>query len=86
MVGLGDDSRIKRKISKAKLTLEQSLLALIADGISILIWQRTKDGSKNRNRPESIYRKLLGLDKKKEELRSFDSVEEFEKWYSAKMR
>lgn len=86
VVGLDDSSRIKRKISKTKLTLEQSLLAFIADGINILIWQKTKDGSKGKNKPESIYKKLMGLEKKKEELMSFDSVADYEKWYSAKMR
>ena len=86
VVGLDDKSRVKRKISKAKLTLEQSLFAMIADELNILIWQNSKDGSKGRNKPESIYKKLMGLDQKKDDLRSFNSPEEFERWYSAKMR
>lgn len=87
VVGLDDSARIKRKISKTKLTLEQSLLAFVADGINILIWQKTKDGYKGKNKPESIYKKLMGLDKKqKEELMSFNTVEDYEKWYKAKMR
>lgn len=87
VVGLSEDSRIKRKISGAKLTLEQILLALITDGINIRIWQQTKDAQKGKNRPESIYKKLMGLDKKrKEELMSFETAEDFERWYKAKMR
>lgn len=87
VVGLDENSRIKRKISGAKLTLEQTLLAVIADGINTRIWQQTKDGQKNKNRPESIYKKLMGLDKtKKKELNSFETIEEYEKWYSEKMR
>lgn len=87
VVGLSDDARIKRKISKSKLTIDQSLLALIYDGINILIWQKSKDGAKGRNKPESIFKKLMGLDKpQKDELMSFKSSDEFDKWYEAKMR
>lgn len=87
VIGLSDSSRIKRKISGMKLTLEQSLLALIADGINTRIWQNSKDGQKNRNRPDSILRKLMGTDKKiKHELMSFRTPEEYERWYKAKMR
>ena len=61
------------------------LLSLIVDGINTLIWQRTKDGSKGRNKPESLYKKLLGLDKKaKDELETFTDVDDFEKWYKGK--
>lgn len=87
VVGLRDDARIKQKISKSRLTIEQSLLALILDGINVLIWQRSKDGAKGRNKPESIFKKLMGLDKKpKDELMSFDTVEDFDRWYAQKMR
>lgn len=87
VVGLSDDARIKRKISKSKLTIDQSLLALIYDGINILIWQKSKDGAKGRNKPESIFKKLMGLDKpQKDELMSFKSSDEFDKWYESKMR
>ena len=88
VVGLSENSRIKRKITGAKLTLEQTLLAMLTDEVNIVIWQRTKDGQRGKNRPESIYKKLMGLDKKKqkEELKSFETAEDFERWYKAKMR
>ncbi len=87
VIGLRDDARIKQKISKSKLTIEQSLLALILDGINILIWQRSKDGAKGRNKPESMFKKLMGLDKKqKDELMSFASADDFDRWYAQKMR
>ena len=86
-VGLGDGSRIKRKISKSKLTLGEALQAIMIDKLSILIWQKTKDGAKGRNFPESVYRKLEGLDdKKKDELQAFASEEDFREWYNSKMR
>ena len=85
--GLSEDSRIKRKIINKKLTLAESLQAIMIDKLSILIWQKTKDGTKGRNIPESIYRKLEGLEKKpKDELQSFRTEEEFMDWYNSKMR
>ena len=87
VVGLRDDARIKQKISKSKLTVDQSLLALICDGINILIWQRSKDGAKGRNRPESMFKKLMGLDKKQnDELMVFDTTDDYDRWYTQKMR
>ena len=87
VVGLNEHSRIKRKLADNPLTLEQSLLALLCDGIHTIIWQRTKDGSKGKNKPESLFKKLMGIDKKpKKELMSFKTVEDYEKWYKSKMR
>jgi hypothetical protein len=85
-VGLPRNSRVKRKISGIDLDLNEMMMAMMVDSLNILIWQNTKDGQKNRNRPESIYKRLMGLDKKlKDELMSFDSIEEYEKWRKAKM-
>lgn len=56
--GLGENSRVKRKLSGQKLTFEQSLLALIYDKLAWLQWAQSKDGQKNRNRPESLYERL----------------------------
>ena len=85
--GLNEDSRIKRKIINKKLTLAESLQAIMIDKLSILIWQKTKDGAKGRNMPDSLYRKLEGLDKDaKDELQSFATEEEFLEWYNSKMR
>ena len=86
-VGLNDNSRIKRKISGQRLTIEQTLQAVMVDKLQILIWQQTKDGHKGKNLPESLYRKLAGLDeKKKDELQAFETIEEFEQWRKSKMR
>ena len=86
-VGLPDSSRIKRKISKTKLTLAETLQAIMIDKLSILIWQKTKDGVKGRNMPESVYRKLEGLDEKpKDKLQAFETPEDFMEWYNKKMR
>lgn len=85
--GLDEDSRIKRKMANIKITFDQMLQALIIDKLSVLVWQRTKDGVKGRNFPESIYQKLTGLDeKKKDELEPFATEEAFEEWHRRKMR
>lgn len=82
-VGLGNDSRIKRKMYKLQIGVQEMLLAMIVDGINILIWQNTKDGAKNRNKPESLFKKLTEQEKNKEELEVFDSIEAYERWYAS---
>lgn len=79
--GLSENSRIRKKISKREVDLSEILLATIADRLGILIWQRTKDGQKNRNRPKSILTLLMGQDKKKDDLEVFENQESFEEWY-----
>lgn len=74
--GLPENSRIRRKQSKQKLTFEQSLLVLIYDKLAWLQWAQTKDGHKNRNRPESLYEKLTGEPPEKQ-IATFANGEEF---------
>ena len=70
-------TRIRRKYSGAKLSLTEWLLAGIADSARLLVWFKTKDGQKNRNRPESILAKLIdGPDEEQSEV--FETAEEFE--------
>lgn len=78
--GLDEDSRFRRKMSGQKISLENQLLALILDSINIRVWQNTKDGQKGRKRPPSLYKKLMGKDKPKDELMSFSTPEEYEEW------
>lgn len=63
--------------SGSKITLEQSLLAHIADDLSFQSWAKTKDGQKNRNRPNSILKTLL--EDKKDEMETFMTPEDFDK-------
>lgn len=53
-VGLKNDSRIKMKLSGAKAPTEIILLASVIDKLNTLIWAKTKDAEKGRNRPKSI--------------------------------
>ena len=78
-LGLRDNSRIKMKLSGSKISIEQSLLASIADRLGILICQKTKDVAKGNNVPKSILATLNGETEEKEqsEMRVFESGEEF---------
>ena len=82
-VGLGNDSRIKRRISKQTIGFRDLLIAMAIDALHVLIWQNTKDGAKNRNRPESLFKKFTEPEKK-EELEVFNSIEAYEVWYRSK--
>lgn len=86
-VGLPQNSRVKRKLSDITIDMTDMLLALAVDCLKILIWQNTEDGHKNRNHPQSIYKKLLGIDKQvKNDLDTFNSPEEYLQWHEAKAR
>lgn len=76
--GLRDNSRIKMKLSGVKIPEDTILLAYAVDRLSLLVWQKTKDGAKNRNRPESIAERLLfGDSKKKKQGLSYATPEDF---------
>lgn len=77
VMGLPQDSRIMRKITKAKLGFKDSVLALIFDALQVIAYnQGHKKGAK---RPESLYKKLT-TEPKKDEYMTFTSPEEFERW------
>lgn len=82
VLGLHDDSRIKRKITGCKLTLEQMLMASMVDNLQFISWTKTKAAQKGHSRPESVLNKLLGSGKKNpnDELMSFESPAEYEEW------
>ncbi|MCD8087132.1 MAG: DUF5361 domain-containing protein [Oscillospiraceae bacterium] len=52
--GLRDDSRIKMRMANAKASQDTFLLAAAVDALNLLVWSKTKDASKGRNRPKSI--------------------------------
>ena len=85
-VGLPDDSRIMMKLKGLRVKPELLALGHVADSLRTLVWFKTKDGQKNRNRPPSILElleKISGGTQKDddEELRGFESGEAFmEEW------
>ncbi len=77
--GLRDDSRIKIKLSGQNKPLETMLQATIADSLRILVWLKTKDGSKGRNRPPSIVEAINNAGKKQEkDVVAFSSGKDFD--------
>lgn len=80
--GLRSNSRAKMTISGDKLSLQDTLLALMVDHLSVLIWQNTSDGHKGINHPVSVYETLT--DTKENDYAEFKSGEEFKKaWNDA---
>lgn len=78
--GLRENSRIKMKMSGELYPFETMLLAGILDKLSLLLWSKTDDAQRGRNKPESILSKLLGTaTQENREYMTFDSIEDFER-------
>lgn len=84
--GLPEESRTKRRMTEQKIDFKEALLASAIDAIRVVQWQFAQSHAKKRIKPpESILKELLGLNRKtKDDLASFESAEDFEKWYEAK--
>ena len=59
-----------------KISTEMMLLTAILDNLNILIWSKTKDAEKGRNKPKSLFTELS---KSADDNTSFSGIEEFEK-------
>lgn len=76
--GLREDSRIMMLFSGNKIRPSLLLQAASLDKLALLWWAETKDGQKNRNRPESVVESLTKENKQPEEPAIvFESAEEF---------
>ena len=73
--GLREDSRVKLKLAGMSINLSQTLLARVVDELAFLVWTKTKDGQKNRNRPQSVLKALI--DKKDDDVKVFRSAVDF---------
>lgn len=76
-VGLRGDSRIIMKMTGSDLSRSDLISTIIADYLAMILWSKTKDGKKNRNRPKPL-RELFSSGKKKD-IMGFDTPEEFDK-------
>lgn len=54
VAGLGENTRIGKKINGVKGTVTEVLLAQILDGVRFLCWAQTEDGRKGKHRPKSV--------------------------------
>lgn len=76
--GLRDNSRIKLKLSGARVSTEIQLQAAAVDALNFLVWAKTKNAKHGTNKPKSIYEALTS-EPKQDEYIGFDSAAEFEK-------
>ena len=76
--GLPPESRIRRRLTGERAGLRDQLLAVIADRLGELVWAKTKDAQKGRNRPRSILQALRGEERREPKQMAFDTPEAFE--------
>ena len=62
-----------------KVETDTALLAAAVDRLSMLVWAKTKDAPKGRNKPKSILGYLTKEERaKSDDLMLFDNAEDFE--------
>lgn len=66
------------KLSGQVVSMETLLLAGLSDKVSMLLWAKTEDGQKGKNRPAMILDALHSIEVQPKETVVFDSGEEFE--------
>lgn len=77
--GLREDARIWKKLTEVR-NIDREIQVNILDNLNWLVWAQTEDGAYNRNKPESLYKKLFGKESDKQsEVESYTSPEEFKK-------
>lgn len=77
--GLRENSRIKMILSNQEVSTDIFLLASIVDRMSMLLWTKTEDGQKNRNRPKMLVDMMISKPQKQTEEVLFHSGEDFER-------
>lgn len=77
--GLRENSRVMMALGGRRATTGEMLDAAMLDRLSLLVWAKTKDAQKGRNRPDSVLEKLLGERKtEKLEIYAASDAEDFE--------
>lgn len=85
-MGLRESSRVMMALSGRRATASEMLAAAAVDRLSLLVWSKTKDAQKGRNRPESILAGLTGRTDAKREIYAAEDAEEFERRRAAIMK
>lgn len=75
--GLPDTSRSVRKLSGMEHPFERYLLAGIYDALRVANWQRTKDATTGKNKPDLIMPKLLRTEKSEGAVMSYTDGDAF---------
>ena len=77
ITGLRADSRTMLKISGNKLPQDLTLLAAIVDRLSILVWAKSKDATKGKNKPKMILEEI-NKKPKKQNVVAFEKGKDFD--------
>ena len=76
VAGLGENTRIGKKVNGVRGTVTEVLLAQILDGVRFLCWAQTEDGRKGKHRPQSVASEFfVSEDKEKPKAMTIDSFE-----------
>ena len=80
-IGLRDNSRIKTKILKMDMPLEDYLLAAIFDCVNWLCWTHTKGAERGNNMPQRVVEILTQKEsiQDQDDLATFASGDDFER-------
>ena len=62
-LGLRDNSRIKMAMTGSQASSEVMLMAAMVDRLSLLVWMKTKDAEKGKNKPKSILESMTSEEK-----------------------
>lgn len=73
--GLRDDSRVRMRRSNTTIEPDSMLLIGLIDRLNWLIWSKTKDAQKGRNRPKPIMGSVFA---KESQIRTYASGKDFE--------
>ena len=68
------------KLNKRPLTLSQQFSVMQYDVLNMLLWTKSKDAKNNKNRPQSLFKKIMHPEVK-EKINSYSSGKEFEEAY-----
>lgn len=75
-LGLRDNSRIKMAMTGSQASSEVMLMAAMVDRLSLLVWMKTKDAEKGKNKPKSILESITDEEKITENV-AYTSGEDF---------
>lgn len=75
--GLGENSRIMRKLRGEPYGMEITMQMAILDQLRLLTWMFSKDGAKGKNRPKSILEAVNAPERPEEKPVGYTSGAEF---------
>ena len=78
VAGLAENSRTKLKLNNMSMSQDEVMLISILDHLKILVWQKTKDGQKGKNKPKLLVDEIFNNNKSNDIEKFIDGVS-FEK-------